>query len=641
MQESGIKSFIFSFVLALCAVVAIDKALLHAPKNDEPVKNISYKNIALFSDKQDEITVASATVSSNKIAEMAEKVKQEQIPEASQTEFDYGSAQDVAEETVVQNNVQDIDEKNIAFVYNPEKEISENELFSDELSFAEIVAQNEIPAAEEALSFADIDLENTKELSASDEDKEKLDIQIADTSFDENINLWLPIEKGAMDIDIIKEAHVPQVAMAEQDVMLSSVLEEEKANTEPLSDAIVVAKTADPSDYTDPAQEEDSPWVVAKGAKFTKNRKPVALAKTPEEENLAKTPEKEDKQALEPENVINFEKESADNIETYQDEFVETLNSSAKKEIVSEKILLSEEENYYEQGFNEEETFAGNEETFDVDEVSEKEIAEEIKEEKPKFSLNVLPNDEEVKAVSGILTRYPKEKPDGSVDVAYKVMQNILIPVPEDILEDDNLVPQLEEVDDPDAQKSKKESGKKSKKAKEKSGILKSISSFFSGGDKKKENKDEYDEYDVQAEDELDEESDDDEKDSIKEQKKNKKRKAKEILPTEMKLSFQPEKAEISGTTLRWLKAFAESAKDNPNTYIEIRIDGSGAFALQQKRLNLLQGVLSDNGLDDSKINIVFTSREPNSFIIRSLKTTKIEVKETKKKENKTYYQTW
>ena len=91
------------------------------------------------------------------------------------------------------------------------------------------------------------------------------------------------------------------------------------------------------------------------------------------------------------------------------------------------------------------------------------------------------------------------------------------------------------------------------------------------------------------------------------------------IMPTEMRLSFQPNRAEISGQTLRWIQAFAAKAAENGDMSIEIRIDGTAAMDLQQKRLNLLHNILADKGVEYSKINTVFTQREPNSFIIKTI----------------------
>lgn len=91
------------------------------------------------------------------------------------------------------------------------------------------------------------------------------------------------------------------------------------------------------------------------------------------------------------------------------------------------------------------------------------------------------------------------------------------------------------------------------------------------------------------------------------------------IMPTEIRLSFQPNRAEISGQTLRWVQAFASKAAETPNMSLEIRIDGTSSMNLQQKRLNLLHNILTNKGVEYSKINTVFTTREPNSFILRTI----------------------
>lgn len=90
------------------------------------------------------------------------------------------------------------------------------------------------------------------------------------------------------------------------------------------------------------------------------------------------------------------------------------------------------------------------------------------------------------------------------------------------------------------------------------------------------------------------------------------------ILPSELKLSFQPNRAEISGQTLRWIKAFSEAAQ-NENTYLQVRLDASTPTDIQRKRLNLLYSIFINNGVNPQKIDTVFTTTEPNAFIIRSL----------------------
>ena len=98
-------------------------------------------------------------------------------------------------------------------------------------------------------------------------------------------------------------------------------------------------------------------------------------------------------------------------------------------------------------------------------------------------------------------------------------------------------------------------------------------------------------------------------------------------------MAFQPNRAEISGQTLEWLHAFAENVVKYENVIIEIRISNTAPTILQQKRLKLLYRILANNGVDYEKINIIFTDREPNSFIIRNVRyATEEEILAVKKK---------
>ena len=96
----------------------------------------------------------------------------------------------------------------------------------------------------------------------------------------------------------------------------------------------------------------------------------------------------------------------------------------------------------------------------------------------------------------------------------------------------------------------------------------------------------------------------------------------KNIAPSELKITFQPNKAEISGQTLEWLRAFADNTLHNDSVVVEIRVSHDAQRAIQQKRIKLLYKLLEDKGVDYNKINIIFTNREPNSFIIRNVRYT-------------------
>ena len=224
-----------------------------------------------------------------------------------------------------------------------------------------------------------------------------------------------------------------------------------------------------------------------------------------------------------------------------------------------------------------------------------------------------------------------------SVKVAGEVVNNILIPIPEDILNNKNLMPDL--VSDPknkpleDELKLKeaastsneniseipfiasKEDSENSETKQKSKGILDSLTSLFSSSEG---TDDDTSEQEKNIEEEQNVEFAD-KPSSFKFLAKNSKK--MKILPSEIRLSFQPDRAEISGKTLDWLKAFAQKAIENDDVALEIRIDGSSSYALQQKRLNLLYNILTNLGLGYAKVHTVFTAREPNSFILRAVKT--------------------
>jgi len=111
------------------------------------------------------------------------------------------------------------------------------------------------------------------------------------------------------------------------------------------------------------------------------------------------------------------------------------------------------------------------------------------------------------------------------------------------------------------------------------------------------------------------------------------------VAPTELKLSFQPDRAEISGQTLEWIKAFAENVVRYDDVAIEIRLDRTASYELQQKRLKLLYKILANNGVEYRKVNIIFTDREPNSFIIRNVRyVTKEEKAKVAAREKKLWF---
>lgn len=202
-----------------------------------------------------------------------------------------------------------------------------------------------------------------------------------------------------------------------------------------------------------------------------------------------------------------------------------------------------------------------------------------------------------------------KMEEEGKEVQTAEMVKNILIPIPEDILNDKNLTPQLVSPKKSEIETYAESDVDENEDKDEGSTLLKSITSIFSS-----------------SSDSKDSNADDDAGESKSRRKKglfaafSEDKAATKILPAEMKLAFQPGRAEISGQTLRWIQAFANKAAEDPDVILEIRIDKNSSYALQQRRLDLLHTILSSKGIDGEKVNTVFTSREPNSFIIRTLR---------------------
>lgn len=244
-----------------------------------------------------------------------------------------------------------------------------------------------------------------------------------------------------------------------------------------------------------------------------------------------------------------------------------------------------------------------------------------------------------------------------SYKIAERVKQNIIFPIPDEILNDENLTPTFIKNPKQATQKStastavKKTSAKKTAKKElevlpktpvkeatspDSNSFLNSISSWFSDKttssepSKSKQKSKAAPLYSSQnavaakesapAQQQKANSSNDDFisfYETLQETKEEYNRKG--AVPTELKLQFQPGRAEISGTTLNWLKTFSEAALRD-DTYLQVRLDASASTELQRRRLNLLYTIFMNNGVDFKKIDTLFSSTEPNSFIIKVLK---------------------
>ena len=605
MKRNGIKNFIFSFFMSLLAVVVVNKAVFDAPESTKPSERptSSFKSISLFSKAgNDIVSDTSDNLQFNDIENLVSA--KADIDVLDLPAIDIKAAQ--AEPVIVYNS--DLDDKELST--NNEVEHSN---YIDIASASQIVLDksatpnNAVVTPVSEVVYSDIsDTFETHNDSTIQEQKSQQEILVAQNDIvieEENL---IPITEGDTalhnKIDVLTSSENTQIAMLEPSTLVNSIESFDEPEEKHIVDINLkenVISTAAQEQTS--SNNDDNPWVVAQGNRFAKNQ--IAQINALEEENTQNISVSEAK-----ENIIKVHKEES------------TENKSEADSVVDSDI--------------------------NVNAVSEINATEGIENNEPKTELKV--NNQ-----SSLLEPKPLLIPtdEQGTKLAYKMIQNLIIPLPDDIATDADIIPQLSSEPNKNNginnSENKKSNETKELKEKDKeSGLFKSISSWFSRDKEKDDNKKDTPKLS------------DDKKPSKKSLNKHKsgislfevdsnsigsedsRVETPEIMPAELKLSFQPNRAEISGYTLRWIHAFADNARDNADIYIEIRIDGTNSFALQQKRLNLLSSIFANRGVDFRKVNVIFTSREPNSFIIRNLKFNNSE-ELNNENNNSPYYQHW
>ncbi len=540
MKKTGFKTFVCSFVFTLSAIICVDKAFFYTPQSSEEDIQIPRKNIALFFQKSHPQTY-SAPVASVKIEAL-------ETPDFENKELEVAQIlPETTSETIVPDAEISAENEDIPLVVaeTPPEDVKdvapptdapliyaggEESRLEEKDDFEQVVLAGE-PAIEEPEDapslqlaeaqeqkfengFESVILEPTKQIIKIDNAKEYREkhllaendsslselLSVADSDVEENDNLSIPLQGKVSKEDSSNEPEPTQIASLGSEVTLTEaedIAEEESSETKRQWQTMAEK------------HESDSPWVVARGSKFVKN-----------------------KQVL-------------------KEDFSSEASQTKGDRLMSVK-----------------------------------------KTDKPKAT-------------------------------KIAVQDNLLIPIPQELLDEDNLVPDLGDDEYKKAQQTEKpkEEPKKEVKKKETS-ILDSITSVFSKENREKAIKN------LKAK-------------SSKLLKNEDEEIHPQILPTEIRLSFQPNRAEISGQTLRWIQAFAKKAVDEEDVGLEIRIDGSKSFALQQKRLNMLYNILTANGVEYQKINTAFVDREPNSFVVRTVKIMNANAKQQEDDSWKKYYQKW
>ncbi len=216
-------------------------------------------------------------------------------------------------------------------------------------------------------------------------------------------------------------------------------------------------------------------------------------------------------------------------------------------------------------------------------------------------------------------------------NVAEKIKQSIIFPIPEEILSDENLTPTFIKNSKQTPNKSNLQivDKKKVEKEDDKDGIIDNLSKSLPKKTEKTKKTQPSPVYNSQPQ--ISSQAKTVSKQLKQTKIKNvgelyeaiqttqKQNSQKKIFPTELKLTFNPDKAEISGQTLRWVKAFSEKAVNN-NYSLKINLNASTPNELQRRRLNLLYTILSNNGIDVEKVDTAFSQVGYDTFIIRLIK---------------------
>ena len=92
----------------------------------------------------------------------------------------------------------------------------------------------------------------------------------------------------------------------------------------------------------------------------------------------------------------------------------------------------------------------------------------------------------------------------------------------------------------------------------------------------------------------------------------------KQIVPTEMRLTFKPDSAEMSVQSIKWIKALGQKAKKDIQNAIEVRMSTTDP-ALQNKRFALIRSTLLGVGVEDVQIIPVSTDRTPHTIVLRMI----------------------
>lgn len=649
MGKTSLKTFVCSFVLSLFAILSVNKEFFGVSKPSEHELKIPTKNISLFFKDMPVQTAAIKTIPIKKIAlsvpvsanieKMQTVAKEELIPltfAANDTLSEQSTSLEPEPETPAETPSQ--------IVYMPEKEQSPPEKSSGKEAMAKKIAANYQEIIRQAPPV------NEAEMRDEEDDVKPFSNKMIQAS----VKIIRPNENQAD--EKLKAASGKETVLAQADIPLETpplqkqeeFQETPKATEAPSfePESFTIARVPDETDEEDIVSEDDAALPPTfKVAKASPNpdtaispAQPAAIkAATSEPENL----------------LIPLQKDNGGRIETAEAKITKEPDSDKLAMLTGKATIRSmaegETKNKSKSPANSGWKTMAEKNNEDSVWIAAKGTGHHRNSQLANEKYFKEADSQAVKQTIEAGNQIKKGSHSNNVKVASEIVNNLLIPIPEDILNDPNLTPQLVSSDkDKNIEEQLTEQENFGTVRKQKAtpasspapqttgeaspsnskGLLKSITSIFS-----KDNQ--------PTPSETEDNSSSGFLNSLRGNSQKKAYSGK-ILPTEIRLAFQPGRAEISGGTLKWIQAFANKTIEDDSAGLEIRIDGSSSYELQQKRLNLLHNILTNSGVDYRKINTIFTTREPNSFIIRTVRlnnNTNGGIKEDNEWQD--YYRAW
>ncbi len=97
----------------------------------------------------------------------------------------------------------------------------------------------------------------------------------------------------------------------------------------------------------------------------------------------------------------------------------------------------------------------------------------------------------------------------------------------------------------------------------------------------------------------------------------NAKRNDENDLPSELRLTFKPGNAELTSSSVKWIKAFGNRAKKDIQRGIEVRMSNQ-IRDIQEKRFAIIRSILLGTGMEPTQLFPVMTNRTPHTIVLRA-----------------------